>query len=132
MVAKPLFVNIFSCSRVWYALSLLPFSTTCTRKLTTYMFKLFWNGSTERLKRSVMCNSFEHGGLQVIDIINKINSYYIIHIFHFLYGEYAKWHSFAEYWLGLSLRQYKASLWRNDTPHSFQPTQFYSDCVFCF
>ena len=74
-----------------------------------------------------MYQTFERGGLRVIGIERKLRAYQIRHVFSFLSGNYCKWHSFTEYWIGLSLRQFK--LWRNDIPHSSEIPVFYERCL---
>jgi exonuclease III len=132
LITKPEVINLFACSRLWYALSVLPLNPTLNSRLTSYMFRLIWKKSTERVRRSVLYQSFEHGGLRVVDINKKICAYHIRHIFSFLFGKFAKWHSFTEYWIGLSLRRYKSSLWRNDIPHSSEISTFYAEALRVF
>ena len=132
LVTKPPIINLFACSRLWYTLSVLPLDEAFNKRLTSYMFRFIWRKSTERVKRSVLYQTFDRGGLRVVNIHKKLCAYQIRHIFNFLYGNYAKWHSFTEYWIGLSLRQYKASLWRNDIPHSSEVSPFYAQCLRVF
>jgi hypothetical protein len=88
-----------------------------------------WNNSTERLTRDLMYNDFTEGGIRLVSIENKIKSFHVNHIFHFLFGEFTKWHAFTEYWLGLQLRFVKPSLNKNNTPHTFEPPEFYKSCL---
>jgi len=132
LVTKPMVINSLACSRLWYVLSVLPTNESLYKKLTSYMFRFIWKNSTERVRRSIIYQNYEYGGLRVVDIYRKICAYHIRHIFSFLKGDFAKWHSFTEYWLGLSLRHYKASLWRNDIPHSSEISPFYKGCLKIF
>jgi len=132
LISKPAIINLFACSRLWYTLSVLPLNSPFIKRLTSYMFRYIWRKSTERVKRSIMYQTFERGGLRVVDIERKLRAYQIRHVFSFLSGNYCKWHSFTEYWIGLSLRQFKPSLWRNDIPHSSEIPVFYDRCLRLF
>ena len=126
LIAKPLISEIYSCSKVWYILSSLPYSETLITKLTRYIYTFIWNSPTEEVKRPIMTQDLTQGGLKVIDFKKKkIQSHYIRHLLHFLTGDFVKWHSFAEYWTGLPLRNYKPSLWKNSTPHDLEPVPFF-------
>ena len=132
LIAKPIIAQVYACSKVWYTLSVLPLSGLLIRKLTRYMYQFVWNGSTEKVKRSIMSQDLTQGGLRVIDFQKKLQAHKIKHILQFLSGDFVKWHSFAEYWTGLSLRNYKSSLWKNSIPHGLEPTHFYKDCLTAF
>ena len=126
MIAKPIIAQVYACSKVWYTLSVLPLSGLLIRKLTRYMYQFVWNGSTEKVKRSIMSQDLTQGGLRVIDFQKKLQAHKIKHILQFLSGDFAKWHSFAEYWTRLSLRNYKSSLRKHSIPHGLEPTHFKS------
>jgi len=49
-----------------------------------------------------------------------------------LKGDFAQWHTVAEYWTGLSILNYKLSLWKNTTPHDLDPVQFYKHYIKAF
>ena len=37
-------------------------------KLNHLFYKLIWNGGNERVKRDILCNDHEHGGLRMFDL----------------------------------------------------------------
>ena len=38
------------------------------KKLSLLFYKFIWNGSNDRVKRDILCNDYEHGGLRMIDL----------------------------------------------------------------
>lgn len=131
-VSKPTIVNLFSCSIIWFSHAVLPLRAKHISKYVKYLFQFIWNNSTERLKRDVMYTDFENGGIRLVHIENKIKAFHINHIFQFLFGDFAKWHAFTEYWIGLQLCFVKPSLRKNNIPHAFEPPEFYKSCLSLF
>jgi hypothetical protein len=133
MVIKPKVINLFSCSKIWYAHAVLPRVPRSLNKYTSYMFQYLWNNSTDRIRRSIIYKDFADGGLRLINVEGKIKAFHIRHILNFLFGEYAKWHSFMEYWAGIQLRDYKPTLKTNIVPHNLEGIPlFYKQCLNLF
>ena len=92
------------------------------------IFSFIWSGKTELVRRSVLVQSPDDGGLSVTDIRRKCDAFYVR-------GMGALWgddgpprRHFALYWVALSLRRVLPS-WSNTTPHSLRPTAYYG--YFC-
>ena len=73
------------------------------------------------------------GGLRVVNIDLKLKAMHVIHVKHLVHhNNFVKWHAFARYWLGLSLRDVKPELASNSVPHSEVLPLFYAKTLVSF
>ena len=133
MLSKALYLNMFSCSKVWYVLPFFPLDKNYIARYTSYMFKFIWKNSTECVKRAVLFNDFSGGGIRLVSFDLKIKSFIIFHVLQWLFGDPSpKWRRFASYWLNLQLRVFYPDLTRNDINQTFDMSSFYYCAFQCF
>ena len=62
-------------------------------------------------------------------IASRLAALRIMHIKHLLCNEPVKWHSFAHYWAGLSLRHFRPDFASNLQPHADWQPAFYKQTL---
>lgn len=128
---KAVIANISLCSKLWYLASAINISQQQIQHFVKVIFSFIWNGKMERVSRLTLYLSREEGGIGVTHIESKIKALRVKHILQLLYGDYAKWHSLAIYWIGHSIGKYKSEYASNLIPHSSVKTSFYDCCLKC-
>ena len=126
LYGKSVLLNSLGMSKLWYAGSVLPLPTGFLQKFQSRAFKFIWSDKTEYLKREVLYNACQEGGLNLTDINSKIKAFSIFHLIDFLFGSYRKWMDFTMYWLRLDLRSYLSNhRVDNRFPTSLERPMFY-------
>ena len=126
---KACIANVLACSKLWYVSSVQVIHDVYLTKFTKLLFDFIWNGKTEWVKRETLFLSPQEGGLGLINISAKFKALQVKHLINLMYGSYTKWHSFAIYWIGLSLRVYQPKFNNNSMPHSEFAPLFYRSCL---
>ena len=62
-------------------------------------FPFLWNSKPEALKITSLLNTFADGGLNIIDIITKIESLFVKQVLQLIKEHNARWTFLAMYWL---------------------------------
>ena len=106
LCGKTVLLNSLGMSKLWYAGSVLPLPSDYLTKFRSKVFKFIWSDKTECVKREVLYNSCEDGGLNLTHIDSKLKAFSIAHLIDFIYGPYKKSKDFVMYWLRLDLRVY--------------------------
>ena len=75
-------------------------------QLNKLIFKFLWNNKPESYEMETLLNDYSKGGLNVVDIKSKLESFRIMQVIQLLKGTTSKWKYFAVYWIGLHLRRY--------------------------
>jgi exonuclease III len=135
IVSKSSFINVLACAKLWYVMPVLPLPSCVDpfRYYHKYMFQFIWGNSPECIKRSVMYNDFESGGIKLVNIEYKIKAFLVSHILKYVFNPvYSKWKCFATYWLNINLRYFYPKLTRNDVRQSFEMSPYYSSAFNCF
>ena len=95
------------------------------------IFSFLWGSNHELIRRETLIGPSSKGGLGMVDIESKIDSFRIHHL-SFVINEtnHSKWIYFTKYWVGLQLREFNPALWSNLTPHSTSyVSKFYGNCL---
>ena len=126
---KACIINTLACGKLWYHLNTQVMHDVYLTRFTKLLFSYIWNDKTELVKRETLYLSKEQGGIGLIHIKSKMQAFQVKHIKQLIYGQYAKWHDFAIYWIGLKLRKYKDKFANNNIPHSYYIPYFYESCI---
>ena len=90
-------------------------------------------GKTEYLKREVLYNKGNEGGIDLVNVEIKIKAFSIMRVCKFLFGDYCKWKDLALYWLKLDVRDYLFSfLVSNNMPYLLIKPKFYTNALLNF
>ena len=126
LYGKTVLLNSLGMSKLWYAGSVLPLPSDYLTKFRSKVFKFIWSDKTECVKREVLYNSCEDGGLNLTHIDSKLKAFSIAHLIDFIYAPYKKWKDFVMYWLRLDLRVYlNNSTYDNRFPATLDKPLFY-------
>ena len=113
------------CSSIWYVGSLILMPQSVEKRLNKLLFTFLWNSQPEALKREMLLNDFPNGGLNVIDIKTKIESFLVKQVLQLFNGSQVKWKYLAIYWIGLHLREYVPSFASLSIPHAERIPDYY-------
>ena len=126
LYGKSVLLNSLGMSKLWYAGSVLPLPTDFLQKFQSKAFKFIWSDKTQGLKREVLYNTCQEGGINLTDINSKIKAFSIFYLIDFMFGSYRKWMDFTMYWLRLDLRLYLSDRrFDNRFPTSLEKPVFY-------
>jgi len=129
---KAVICNVSLCSKLWYLASAINISPYYVQQFVKLIFSFIWDGKMERVSRLTLYLSRDKGGIGVVHIDSKQKAFRVKHIMNLIFGDYAKWHSFAIYWIGHSIGRYKHEYASNLIPHSSERPEFYDCCLRCF
>ena len=76
------------------------------KELTASMFKFLWNGKPDKIKRSVLINTTENGGLKVSHLLSYFNSLKASWVKRLSAPERASWKNLVRYWMSVDLWRY--------------------------
>ena len=118
-------LNVVLCSSIWYVGNLILMPDKVRRKLNKLIFTFLWKSKPEAIKRETLLNDYRNGGLNVVDIQTKLQSFMIKQVLQLIKGTKAKWKYLAVYWIGLHLRKYVPSFASLLIPHSERIPSYY-------
>lgn len=128
MRGKALIADVMICSKIWYVGSVLPVAENTITLFNKIIFGFLWSNKNEKINRQTLHLPHQQGGLKLVSVSHKLKAFRVKHLLTFLNGDYAKWHCFSEYWIGLKLAKYKVSLHNNSMPHSIDIPNYYKAC----
>ena len=67
------------------------------QSLIKLIFTFLWNNQPEALNRETLYNTFLNGGLNIVDITNKLASCLVRQVLQLIIGHKAKWKYLAIY-----------------------------------
>ena len=130
LLGRKQIINIVGCSKIWFTGTQCLLPKHYLKLFTECIFRYLWNFShTHPISQSVLYNLIGEGGLGIVNIKCKLNSFYIQHLAQLIKGHDAKWTYFATYWTGLKLRHYNKNLGKIDRPHSETMPTFYQHAI---
>ena len=132
MRGKSVVIQSVICSKIWCIGSVLNLPTRLARRLQYLIFRFVWSEKPESVARTTMYSGYAKGGMSIVNIAVKIDSFHVFHLYRLLKGHCAKWSFFAIYWLGLKLRHFVPLYGSNLIPHSFKCPSFYKTAVYKF
>ena len=129
MAGKAVIVNTLICSKLWYVGSVTTIPSAVRDDFVKLIFAFIWSNKVEKVKRGTLYLPCGDGGINLIHLDSKLKALHVKHILKLLYGEYAKWHPLAIYWIGHQISNYKSDFGSNSIPHSLTCSNFYSECL---
>ena len=96
-------IKTFLLSQFVYAMQALIAPADILKKLNTLLFKFLWkkkNTNTkafEKVKRVVVCSSFEEGGLSMINIVDMQKSFVLSWVMKLMQPGFEKWKAFPQH-----------------------------------
>ena len=124
LLGKVLLVNTLILSPLFYLGPVYPLPPSVEKAVNRAIFSFIWSGKTELVRRSVLVQSLDEGGLGVTNIRHKCDALYARGMGALWGDDGPPWRHFALYWVALSLHRVFPS-WSNNTPHSLKPTAYY-------
>ena len=106
------------CTPMWYVGNVLLMPEGVRLKLNRLLFNFVWNGKPEVLKRLTLLHGYSKGGLDIVDIQTKLQSFLVKQVLQLIRGTRCNWKYFAVYWIGLHLRKFVPSFADLTIPHS--------------
>lgn len=80
MYGKTIIANTLLCSKIWYNVQIMDLEDFNIQELNDIIFKFIWANKRELVKRNKVREPFSKGGLNVINIENKIKAFKIQHV----------------------------------------------------
>ena len=74
---RALVLNSLGLSTFWYLASFLTMSSTVKKAVSSTAFSFLWNGKHERVACSSLTQPSSSGGLNVVDLDNKISAFHV-------------------------------------------------------
>jgi exonuclease III len=98
---KVTILNTVILNKIWFIGNIVTLSNTFLKKLNKIIFSFLWR-TTEWIKRTTVVNTVENGGLGLIHIKTRLNTFYVKHLLSIIENPYSYYASFAIYWLGIT------------------------------
>ena len=95
---RALVSNALALSRIWYVASLVHMPRWVLSELNSLLFKFFWAGKRDLVRRDVLVQSRESGGFSVVSIALKVDALMVQWVRRFQVSNGA-WISLLTYWL---------------------------------
>ena len=71
---------MLALSKLTYSITNTTMPDNIVKQIKQIVFSFLWNGPTDRVKRSIICNDYASGGLRMINIdafVNSINATWV-------------------------------------------------------
>ena len=69
---KSVIVNSLLSSKIWYAAHVYPLPLESSKKINHELFGYIWKYNYDPIKRDVLCNPKCNGGINIINVFNKV------------------------------------------------------------
>ncbi|PIK44771.1 hypothetical protein BSL78_18376 [Apostichopus japonicus] len=119
VLGKVTVINRFVTHILWYTGRGVPNSASLERAI----FSFIWTGSTELVKRAVLYQKLEKGGLGVVHLGSKLTCLLFKQLFVAVTHPGLPCSYFVRFWGGLHLRRWVPALFSNREPHSSKPSR---------
>ena len=123
---KSVILKAVICNSIWYVGSLTLMPDNVLQKLNKVLFSFLWSNKTEAVKRLTLIDSFENGGLDIVDIKTKLETFRVSQVLQLIKGTKANWKYFAVYWIGFHLRKYVPAFASLSIPHADYIPKYYN------
>ena len=74
---KTVIINCLIASKIWYVAHVYPIPKKYITMFNTEIIRFIWGGNGKPIKRTVLCNKKENGGLGLLDIEKKAKSIFV-------------------------------------------------------
>jgi hypothetical protein len=98
VMGKITVVKTFALSQFMYTSSVISMPTQIQKKINDIVFKFIWNGP-DRIKRNVICNKYEYGGLKMIDLKSRIKTQNVMWLKRLIMPNDAGWKDILLYYM---------------------------------
>ena len=98
LIGKVQIIKSFALPKVLYRLTLIASNKEFIKKINTLLFSFVWKGK-DKVKRTVLINQIEKGGLKMPDLNSIISTQRIMCIKKYLTPYAASWKSFLDFHL---------------------------------
>ena len=122
LLGKVTVLNRFVLPLLWYPGAVYPIPRRVLVRLERAMFSFIWSGGTELVKRAVLYQKLEDGGLGVFHLKSKLNCFLLKQLFVTATDPKLPCSYFFWFWGGLHLRRWVPSIFSNAEPHSSTPS----------
>ena len=122
---KSVILKAVICNSIWYVGSLTLMPDKVLINLNKILFS-FLSNKMETVKRLTLIDSFENGGLDIVDIKTKLETFRVSQVLQLIKGTKANWKYFAVYWLGFHLRKYVPAFASLSIPHAEKIPKYYN------
>ena len=100
IIGKITILKTLAISQFVYLFQVLPNPPTYfIKEVKKVMFNFIWNNKVERIKRSVLCNSYDSGGLNMIDLDSFVKGLKCAWVKRYLNDQPGDWKLFFDYHL---------------------------------
>ena len=123
---KSVILKAVICNSIWYVGSLTLMPDKVLIKLSKIIFSFLWSNKMESVKRLTLIDSFENGGLDIVDIKTKLETFRVSQVLQLIKGTKANWKYCAVYWLGFHLRKYVPAFASLSIPHAEKIPKYYN------
>ncbi|PIK50069.1 reverse transcriptase [Apostichopus japonicus] len=114
-------INRFVSPILWYPARCIH-SASRPGRLERAIFSFIWSGGTELVKRAVLYQKLEKGGLGVVHLGSKLTFLLFKQLFVAVTDPGLPCSYFVRFWGGLHLRRWVPALFSNREPHSILQT----------
>jgi exonuclease III len=91
VAGKITILKTFGLSKFMYLASLISIPKPVVQKINRLAFAFVWNNHPDKVKRSILINTYENGGKQMMDFETMIKSLQLSWIKRFVSGENRQW-----------------------------------------
>ena len=120
---KSIVANVIASSKLWYYSNVLYVPDWVIAKLSSLIVEFMWSNKRHLVSKQVLCMPFERGGLNIVNICNKINAQRIVWISKMLTSNH-KCSVLFNYFIGL----YRNGLFGSDILN-LEYTVNYANCI---
>ncbi|PIK43792.1 reverse transcriptase [Apostichopus japonicus] len=123
ILGKVTVINRFVSPILWYPGAVYPIPRRVLVRLERAIFSFIWSGGTELVKRAVLYQKLEKGGLGVVHLGSKLTFLLFKQLFVAVTDPGLPCSYFVRFWGGLHLRRWVPALFSNREPHSSTPNR---------
>ena len=128
-VGRSLIINVLGASLFWYLAKIFIVPNWVIAAFDRLVWPFLWKGKTETIRRNILINNLQNGGLKVVNFSAKCKALLVSNLTSFLdFSRNSKWHWFARYYLGRRL-SFLNERWRplsaNNVPSALTLPEFY-------
>lgn len=128
LIGKVQIIKSFALPKVLYRLTLISSNKEFIKKINTLLFSFVWKGK-DKVKRAVLINQIEKGGLKMPDLNSMISAQRIMCIKKYLTPNAASWKYFLDFHLRKVGGKFLFHCNFNYSKLSITLPKFYKECI---
>src|SRR5207253_957102 len=118
--------------KIWYLANFIPLDNNNQKLIQRSGFQFVWNKKPDPIKRNIMFNSTQQGGIGICNVKCKSTALLLTHVKEIINLADKTWFPFARYWLGFRLRGENPALDSNSLPRTEKMPYFYEKCFIAY